>query len=153
MTKYNSIFVTYSQIAVFQTNLENPFNDWTDKHVLQGFSWRSNSVSFHTLDEDGEMRVKFQINNSFKKINKDTIRAIRVPFETNSGLLEVASISDGINVEIPSGKYSLYFETGKDNQGMWCIFTLSKYEPEPLILLCDHELRPQYPLLMETMPA
>ena len=43
------IDVSYSQIAVFNSELENPFNDWTDQHVLQGFSWREESGSFKTL--------------------------------------------------------------------------------------------------------
>jgi hypothetical protein len=41
-----SILVSYNQISVFDPDLDEPFNDWSDAHVRQGFSWRPGSVSF-----------------------------------------------------------------------------------------------------------
>lgn len=42
--------VDYNQVAVFSSGLANPFNDWEERHVGQGFSWRPESVSFRTLE-------------------------------------------------------------------------------------------------------
>lgn len=33
--------VSYSQIAVFDGSLKQPFSFWTEKHVNQGFAWES----------------------------------------------------------------------------------------------------------------
>ena len=38
--------ISYSQLVVFQKGMENPFNDWENTHVDQGFAWRPGSVSF-----------------------------------------------------------------------------------------------------------
>lgn len=32
--------IFYSQLAVFQYGLKNPFNDWNDIHINQGFALR-----------------------------------------------------------------------------------------------------------------
>lgn len=52
--------ISYSQLAVFQKGMENPFNDWEDTHVNQGFAWRPGSVSFGSLLADEESFI--QIN-------------------------------------------------------------------------------------------
>jgi hypothetical protein len=153
MKTERSIYILYSQIAVFQDDLESPFNDWSPAHVLQGFSWRPQSVSFGTLEEDGDLRVTVDIRETLDTINKQAIRAIRVPF-TVRGITEIASISDGFKIQVPDGDYSLYFETGKDMDGMWSLLTFVKeYDPEPEILLCDDQLKPGKTLLMTANPA
>lgn len=52
-----SLEIAYGQIGVFDASLAQPFNDWTDAHVRQGFSWRSGSVSFRTLEGAGAIAV------------------------------------------------------------------------------------------------
>jgi hypothetical protein len=154
MTKGQTIFVTYSQVAVFQPDLENPFNNWLPSHVLQGFSWRPGSVTFMTLEEDGDLRVKLQVKEHFDALYEDTTRAIRVPFNVVSGQIEVASISEGFCANLPSGEYSLYFETGKDNNGMWCILSFVKdFISQAEILKIDDDLHPGKELIMDTIPA
>ena len=154
MAKEQSIYVSYSQVAIFRADLENPFNDWSTNHVLQGFAWRPESVSFGTLEQDGDLRIALRVMDHFDKIKDNTVRAIRVPFSVRNGLIEVASISDGFKAQIPSGDYSLYFETGKDEKGMWCVFTfVEMYDPQPEILICDHDLQPGKSLIMKTDPA
>jgi len=148
-----SIYVSYSQLSIFQADLENPFNDWSADHVLQGFTWRSQSVSFRTLDEVGDLRVTVEIREDFEKINEKTIRAIRVPFNV-IGITEIASISDGFQVHIPNGDYSLYFETGQGTNGMWALITFVKeHNPEAKILICDDQLKPGQKLLLAANPV
>jgi hypothetical protein len=143
----------YSQIAIFQADLERPFNDWSRVHVLQGFAWRPQSVSFKALEEDGDLRVAIDIRETFDTINEKTIRAIRVPF-TVKGITEIASISDGFKIQVPDGDYSLYFETGRDMNGMWSLLTFVKeYNSEAEILICDEQLKPGEKLLMTANPA
>lgn len=53
--------VSYSQLGVFVAGPLKPFNDWTDKHVAQGFAWRPESVSFRTLVEAGSHSVEISV--------------------------------------------------------------------------------------------
>lgn len=151
------IFVTYSQISIFDPELDEPFNDWKPQHSAQGFSWRSESVSFGTLVDGGEMEVEVYIGPE-RELQSTTERAIMVPYHVlKSGLIEVASISDSQRLQIPTGNYALLFETGFDKENdnkLWIKFSFIKREKvEPKIISADHELNPTYPLLMKTVPA
>ena len=147
------VYILYSQIAIFRADLKSPFNDWSNEHVLQGFAWRPQSVSFRTLEQDGDLRVTVEIRETFGEITGNTMRAIRVPF-TVKGITEIASISDGFKIQIPDGDYSLYFETGRDMDGMWSLLTFIKeYNPEAEILICDDQLKPGGKLVMTANPA
>src|SRR4051812_41838500 len=85
-----------SQLAVFDADIENPFNDWTDIHVAQGFSWREGAVSFRTLQEFGSIDVTFQVAASFA-LRPNSIRAISVPFRClGSRGVEVSTIVGGV---------------------------------------------------------
>ena len=153
MKTERSLYISYSQIAIFQADLERPYNDWSTDHVLQGFAWRPQSVSFGTLEEDGDLRLSIEIKQTFSVIKDGTIRAIRVPF-TVKGITEIASISDGFKIQVPDGDYSLYFETGRDMNGMWGLLTfVEEYNSEAAILLCGGQIKPGKKLLMTANPA
>jgi len=113
------IFVSYSQLAVFDHSLERPFNDWTERHVAQGFAWRPGSVSFATLEEGGDHLVAVSLEdmrNDEPPI--DAVRVIDVPFEVPpSGSIEIGSISDCRSVELPAGHYQLRFENYRASEG------------------------------------
>lgn len=153
MLQVFELVITYGTIAVFDPSLSDPFNDWADEHITQGFSWRPESVSFRTLDS-GRSQVKVQRADDIQ-LDPNTQRAILVPFSVgSSGLIEVASISEGQQVNIPEGKYGLLFETGYSDDIMWCHFTFVPDEnAEARILRADAELTPTYPLLMDAQPA
>ena len=102
--------VSYSQVAVFMSELERPFNIWTEHHVRQGFSWRPESVAFRTIEEAGPHSVEL-IVCSDAEVSNDAARVIQTPFEVSrGGRIEVASISDGARFDMSPGKYALRFE-------------------------------------------
>jgi hypothetical protein len=165
--------VSYSFIAV--QNLDFPMNDWREKHVLQGFTWRPESVSFGMLNSCTKCSVDVWIKKELS-INPETVRAIQVPFTVSSpdGIVfrDVGDELDVNLINLPEGVYSLIFETGfkeeyrdtPDYQGRlvvllptWCRFTFIQKEPhekvEAEILRTDQNLSPLYPLLMEADPA
>ena len=41
--------LSYGQLSVFASALKDPYNDWTDQHISQGFTWRPGSVSFSSM--------------------------------------------------------------------------------------------------------
>lgn len=143
-----SLSISHSQVAVFNSELINPFNGWSDIQVRQGFSWRSGSVSFKTLDTDGALLVSFNCIDKYVPVT-GAIRAISVPFEcSSSGKIEIASISDAQEVPLEPGLYQLIFETGQTD-GPWCrISFLKDGNLNPNVLIQDSGLDPVYPLDM-----
>jgi Competence protein J (ComJ) len=104
------LFVTYGHMIVFDSALEHPFNDWTDAHFKQGFSWRPGSVSFLTLEEGGQYAVEIAVAEVID-ISPEAIRVIETPFEVpTSGSIEIASISESFLLTLAPGMYSLRYE-------------------------------------------
>ena len=150
------LLVSYYQIALFDRNLDDHFNDWRPEHIRQGFAWRPRSVSFGTLDILN-MLIQVQLADTVH-LRSDTVRAIRVPFSVHPGArIDVAVVADKRGVHVPPGEYALTFEHGIDKTGdkMWCTFTfVPDPAAEPAILIADPELsNPPDPLLMEADPA
>jgi len=152
-----SLEVSYSQMAVFVAGIDNPFNDWTDQHLAQGFSWRPESVSFMTLDEIGTLVVDVERNTPFDAAGSHALRIIRVPFTVpESGSVEVASIGGSATLRMEPGRYELTFEHGRDGGGgMWCKlhFRATADIVAAAILRADDQLQPSGELLMKAEPA
>ncbi|ASP69164.1 competence protein ComJ [Sinorhizobium meliloti] len=72
--------VEYNQVAVFSRGLTNPFNNWEERHVSQGFAWRSRSVSFRTLN-NGPHAVDVLTTEYAGPLSHGVIRAVEVPFD------------------------------------------------------------------------
>lgn len=136
-----NVLVSYSQICVFDSDLDEPFNDWSDSHVRQGFSWRSGSVSFGAVENE-ETELEVVVYNSNVAIDSDSYRALAVPFVVpDSGRITVGSIGDEHDLEIPPGTYRLVYELGRKNKQSWCRLTFSvASDPVPEIILADDEV-------------
>lgn len=149
-----SLYVSYSQVGVFDAALENPFNDWTSEFVNQGFAWREGSTSFRTLDEEGNLHVIVKVVEQHQIVD-EAERGVRVPFcVPDSGEIEVASITDGQPLSLPAGDYSLFFETWKEGEEMRCNLTFCKeFKAEAKLVKCDSDLSPTLPLRMDAQPA
>jgi hypothetical protein len=102
--------ISYSQICIFRTSLQEPFNDWSDRNCEQGFSWRPGSASFRSLIEAGDHQVNIFINESVPELSENCVRAIRVPFNANDVNIEIASISDSKVLQMVPGDYALQVE-------------------------------------------
>ena len=150
---FNTV-VTYSQIAIFNSNLETPFNDWNDGQVNQGFSWCDESISFKTLVSDESVRVEFQNVDNLSP-RTDSVRTITVPFICNAGgEIEIATITDSYPISMQPGNYQIVFETGLNDDLNWCrISAIANGDAEPRVLLADTGLSPEYPLVMEAQSA
>mgnify|MGYP003387854617 CR=1 FL=1 len=106
-----NIDVSFGQLCVFQSTLKDPFSEWTDEHVAQGFAWRPGSASFRSVVDAGEHRVDISVVNHLEKIGDDVVRAIEVPFEVSEdGAVEIGSIADTVVLNLPPGSYLLRCE-------------------------------------------
>ncbi|MDQ0220185.1 competence protein ComJ [Peribacillus cavernae] len=103
------LHISYSQITVFNKGLENPYSDWTDKHINQGFVWREGTVSFGTLS-DSLCKIEVILGGEITA-SAEAIRSIVVPFTTADTGITISSIlSKEYNFVIPAGSYELLFE-------------------------------------------
>jgi Competence protein J (ComJ) len=146
------ISVSYSQLAVFDHSLERPFNEWTDRHVAQGFSWRLGSVAFRTIEEGGKHLVTVRLEAQESDPAPDAIRVIDVPFEIPpSGTIEIGSISDSVSLELPSDVYQLRFECYERANSATPRLRLLFYsnsKPHFEVVRADSELNPGRDLLL-----
>ena len=104
--------IDYSQLCVFNSDIENPYNDWTDDHVRQGFSWRNGeSVSFGISDGVDSINLSVgKITSGYRDhIPEDIIRLICLPFRVTACGVEIGSIFSTIDFDLDEGVYNLYF--------------------------------------------
>jgi hypothetical protein len=149
--------VSYSQLAVFASSLQQPFNDWTDQHVAQGFAWRPGSVSFRTMVEAGQHSVDVEVVDHVRAIHPEAVRAVEVPFEVPAdGAIEVGSISETIPLTLPAGRCLLRCEflrpAGTSGERVRLTFA-KKDAPEFAVVRADRELSKLDKLLMSAKPA
>ena len=147
--------VLYSQLCVFDSNLQEPFNDWEEHHVSQGFAWREGSVSFRTIMEDGTHSVQLHINEPLGD-DSNACRIIQVPFMVpENGDVEVASISDSFGFNVPKGVYSLriFFFEPQEGQPAKVNIYLNKGESTFEIIRADEELSISGDLVVGAIPA
>ncbi|WP_426449543.1 competence protein ComJ [Paenibacillus sp. S-38] len=155
------LLISYAQLAVYTSGLPNPYPEWTDRHLRQGFAWRPGSVSFAALDD---VRSEIVVSFGARKPVPDgeAVREISVPFPVKgAGGITVGSIlSRSCHYEIPAGSYELLFravpleipEPGAPKFRYLLHFTPNA-QPEARILKWDEALSPMLPLLMEAEPA
>lgn len=153
-TRFN-LEVSHSQIAVFRSSLKQPFNDWTQRHVDQGFAWRPGSVSFRTLSESGPHEVEIGLTD--QGVADAAARVIEVPFEVPAdGAVEVATISDSTPLILPAGRYCLRCELFDPDQHGSDLVRLTFFKhaaPEFTVVRADRSLLSRGELLKTAEPA
>lgn len=151
------IEVSYSQLSVFASSLPDPFNDWSDPHVAQGFSWRPGSVSFRTLVEEGTHRVELLAVKQLPELHADAVRVIEVPFEVpEDGDVEIGSISQTVALNLPPGSFLLRCEFLQPAQGNFDRVRLTfakEAEPRFAVVRADPALQVPDTLLTTAQPA
>jgi len=151
------IVISYSQLSVFDRSLDRPFNDWTDRHVAQGFSWRPGSVAFGTIAEGGRHLVTVRVVGDDSELAANAIRVIDVPFEIPAGgTIGVGSISDSLPLQLPHGTYQLRFEYyDRGNSPVTRIRLSFRRDDNPRfeVVRADSELHPSKDLQLTASPA
>ncbi|MES2034330.1 MAG: competence protein ComJ [Pseudomonadota bacterium] len=144
--------VAYGQVCIFDPALEAPYNDWTQDHVAQGFSWRSGSVSFAVAD-GVEARLSVTISDVEPRI-PEGVQAIRVPFDVpTSGQIEVGTVMAGEIVAAPSGAYALYFIDHGEGAGLFEVVLQPASGVAPAVLQGGETFRMRDRYLMDAKPA
>jgi len=106
-----NVEVSYGQFAVFASSLTDPFNDWTDRHVAQGFAWRPGSVSFRTIVEGAQHSVDVEVVDALIPLHPEAVRVFEVPFEVPSdGAIEIGSVGETVLITLAPELYLLRCE-------------------------------------------
>jgi Competence protein J (ComJ) len=149
--------VSHSQFAVFVSGLMNPFNDWTNKHVAQGFAWRKGSVSFRSIVEAGRHSIEINVVNRAGTVKTDAVRVIEVPFEVPAdGAIEIGSIVETVSLSLPAGAFLLRCEfLGSDETTVERVrLTFAREDlPHFAVVRADAELMLDGELLTTAQPA
>lgn len=151
-----TIDVDYGQLAVFVASLAQPFNDWTDRHVDQGFAWRPGSVSFRTLETAGSHRVEVSCVENLAEPDAEAVRVIDVPFEVpQDGAVEIGSVASTVLVALPPGRFTLRCEFFRaDGAGAFANLMFAKGETSHFaVVRADDALAVHSDLLTTAKPA
>lgn len=149
--------LSYGQLAVFASSLTQPFNDWTDQHVSQGFAWRPGSVSFRSMVEAGRHSIEIDVANHASAVHPDAVRVVEVPFEIPAdGAVEVGSIAETVPLSLPAGSFLLRCEflrpAGTAGERVRLTFA-KKDVPRFAVVRADPELSAGGELLTTAQPA
>lgn len=148
------IHVSHAQVCVFQSSLEQPFNDWSEKSFSQGFAWRPGSASFRTVLEEGPHLINLLLNEAVPALAENCVRAFQVPFDVLEGNIEVASISDSTPLSIPTGSYALQVELLEPLDGQAVVnIRLTTGSSNFVVLKADAELELPDELDVLALPA
>lgn len=159
MTERFPLAISNAQIAVFDPDLENPFNDWNDRHYAQGFSWREGSVSFAIPDGDIAF-VEMLAEKDLSHFSGKPSRVILVPFDLPKDHVVIGSIMDEQTMVLGAGKYQLTFELlngGIEDGETYEKFVRLTFAKSDVTLfeikLADAEMNVDLPLDKNAVPA
>lgn len=110
--------VLYGQVHACRVDHAAPGSLWTEDHVAQGFAWRPEAVSFGVPDHDDDCLLTARVAEGSHEIDGRAIWAIRVPFESTAGTVEVGGIAATRGLELPIGAYALTFEALPGEDGL-----------------------------------
>ena len=150
--------LVWSQISLFEAGLVDPYNDWTERHLTQGFTWRPGSVSFKVPALHGKVHVTVELIDHVE-VDDNSRWAMLVPFSTFAGNVEISTIEESQPLDLPSGRFAVLYQAGLNDDGeAWTRFGFQQltgdYPVVPTILRGDDEVHADaHRLLMEAEPA
>ena len=149
--------ISYSQFAVFEPSIKHPFNEWTEPHVEQGFSWREDSACFRSLIGDGKHSFTVSFNENLPDLYPKSVWAILVPMPLLYGRkFEVASIGDSVSLAIPfdvNGLMVQFVPPSSNERASAMIDLISIFSPRFAILKADGGLKRTTSLIKDARPA
>ena len=156
--------VVQNMVYVFNKSMADPFNDWSDTAIAQGFSWREGCVGFLTF-EDADPAVldaRFTIGSDASPA--DAERVIRVPFVVDAGgAVTISGIYEDADrtIAVPPGAYDLtcalsrteQVATDDEDARLVGVFSFVSGSSPPAIVKADDQLDPPQDLAMDARTA
>ena len=147
------VSLSHNQLCIFDPSLDAPFNDWTDMHVAQGFTWRPGSASF-AVDSGHPTAIVDVALASEPPAVDGAESAIRVPFEIpSSGQVEIGGVLGGAELSLPPGAYALHFLAPPTEDAPFKLAFVASKDVEPSVLKEGSRAKVQHRYLMVASPA
>lgn len=108
------LYLSYKQFCIFTAGLENPFNDWTDVQMSQGFSLRNGSVSIMTISSAGILRVGVPHKD---RLLEKAERIFEFRFAVENSRVEIATITKSFKVRLKNGSYKVRVQLWLERAG------------------------------------
>ena len=116
--------VSYSQIAIFDAALDEPFNDWDGEAVSKGMSEGEQSVSFG-MPADGTAEVTYDVGPQGMPTDRSFDTILSSTIEVNGGKgVEIATITQSHLIDVANGRYRVIFGVRLDGDEMKCHFSI-----------------------------
>lgn len=99
--------VFYSQMSVFLSGMNDPYNEWLNHHVKQGFSYREGSISFIIPKSVKVINLVVERRNEMSD-DGDCYTSIVVPFRVYGGKgVEIGNVFETVRYLVPDGEHGI----------------------------------------------
>ncbi|WP_407398900.1 competence protein ComJ [Treponema sp.] len=146
--------LSYKQFCIFNETVNNPFNDWSEVNVAQGFSIREDSISVMTLNNDGILKISVSTDS---KIIDDANRIIEFEYQVKDENVSVATISNEMKIQIKKGLYKIRVQLCKESdESEICYLSFLKKDSTdrlPRYLKIDNEITKSDNFELDSNPA
>ena len=133
--------LSYKQFCIFNETVSNPFNDWSEANVAQGFSISEGSISVMTINSDGILKVSISTDSS---ILDNARRIIEFEYQVKDENISIATINSEMKIHIKKGLYKIRVQLCKESEeSELCYLSFSKKEDDdklPRYLRFDEEI-------------
>ncbi|WP_024468315.1 competence protein ComJ [Treponema pedis] len=133
--------LSYKQFCIFNIGLDNPFNDWTDIQVQQGFSIRKESIAVMTISEAGILVVDILEEDIIIECSQ---RIIEFEFFVEANGVEIATITNSFQIQLKNGRYKIRIQLCSEYDGKdTCYISFLKLQQDerlPRYLKYDEEI-------------
>jgi len=144
----------YKQFCIFNAGLKNPFNEWSDELIEQGFSIRKESLSIMTISNAGLLDVNIMNED---KIIEGANRIVEFEFKVKRHGVEIATATDSLPVKVEKGVYKVRVQLCSEEEGkdICYISFLEKEKGErfPKYLKYDAEIKRRADFILDSKAA
>lgn len=109
-----SLDLCYRQFYIFRKGLKNPFNEWNEKHVEQGFSFRPESIGIMTISESGILHIDVLQD---AVICDNAKRILEFKFTVPNNYVEIATVTASCFYKIKCGDYKVRIQLSSQREG------------------------------------
>ncbi|YCA41968.1 competence protein ComJ [Bacillus sp. JZ8] len=101
--------VSYSQLVLYHNGIKEPYLEWKEVDLKQGYISQNGILSIETLSNT-TCEVSVRVINEYKTIN-ESVRSFSLPFEVLEDGIMISSVGQkGLFFDIPQGSYSVHFD-------------------------------------------
>jgi len=146
--------LSYKQFCIFNESVKNPFNDWSEESIAQGFSIRKESISIMTLNSNGVLKISVLTDN---RLLENAKRIIEFEYMVKDENLSIATISSELKIKIKEGLYKIRVQLcNESDESELCYLSFLKKNEEdilPRYLRYDKEITKLSNFELNSKPA